>query len=184
MAHESGSKSSPADSRRQIAKQKVKHELQEWTAMFVYLWVMFGLFALHQSILLAQEHQNFRLQGFALINALVLSKIMLLAEGLRFAQGGPQSRPIATIVKKSLAFALLLIVFHVVESIIVGVASGKTVAASFPELAGGHLKGIVSLAIIMSVSLVPFFAFREVSRELGEGRLLRLLFERSQRLRN
>jgi hypothetical protein len=98
------------------------------------------------------------------------------------ARGAQHSRPILTILNKSVAFALLFIVFHILESIIVGVASGKTIAASFPELAGGRLQGIVSLGIIMSVSLVPFFAFREVSRELGEGRLLRLLMERRRRI--
>ena len=76
---------------------------------------------------------------------------------------------------------MLFIVFHVLESIIVGVAHGKTIAASFPELAGGHLQGIIALELIVSVSLVPFFAFREGSRELGEGRLMRLLMGRRGR---
>ena len=182
MTSEPGTGSGPAHSSVQAIKQKVKHEFQEWMVMFVYLWVMFGLFALHQSIIMAEQHLHVRLQGFAIVNALILSKVMLVAEEMHLAQGGQHSRPIMTILTKSLAFALLFIVFHIVESIIVGVVSGKTIAASFPELAGGHLQGIVSLGIIMSVSLVPFFAFREVSRELGEGRLLRLLMERRGRI--
>jgi hypothetical protein len=175
MTSEQGNESGPAPSRVQAVKQKIKHEVKEWIVMFLYLWVMFGLFALHQSIIMAEQHQDYRLQGFAIVNALILSKVMLVAEGMHLARGRKDSRPIVVILSRSLAFALLFIVFHVVESIIVGVASGKTIAASFPELAGGHLSGIVSLGVIVSVSLVPFFAFREVSRELGEGRLLRLL---------
>jgi hypothetical protein len=143
---------------------------------------MFGLFALHQAIVMTQQHLEYRLQGFAIVNALILSKVMLIAEDMHLARGREDSRPILTILNKSLAFALLFIVFHILESIIVGVASGKTIAASFPELAGGQLQGIVSLGIIVSVSLVPFFAFREVSRELGDGRLLRLLMERRGRI--
>ncbi len=73
---------------------------------------------------------------------------------------------------------MLFIGFHILESIIVGVAHGKTIAASFPELAGGRLLDIIALGLIVSVCLVPFFAFREVSRELGEGRLWRILLAR------
>jgi hypothetical protein len=182
MTPEPGTGSGPAHSRVQAVKQKVKHEIQEWIVMFVYLWLMFGLFELHQSILMSEEHLSFRFQGFAVVNALILSKVMLVAEGLHLERGWQHSRQIMTILGKSLFFALLFIVFHIVESVIVGVVSGKTIAASFPVLAGGRLQGIVSLGFIMSVSLVPFFAFREVSRELGEDRLLRLLFERRRRI--
>jgi hypothetical protein len=182
MTSEQGNETSPTRASGQVIKQRLKHEAQEWIVMFLYLWVIFGLFALYQSIILAQEHQDFRLHGFAILNALILSKVMLVAEGMHLGRGGQNSRPIVVILYKSLAFALLFILFHIVESIIVGVAAGKTIVASFPEVAGGHLQGIISLGVIVSVSLAPFFAFREVSRELGEGRLLRLLMERRGRI--
>jgi hypothetical protein len=158
--------------------QRVKHEAQEWAVMFLYLWVVFGLFALHESILKAQEHQDYRIQGFAILNALILSKVMLVGEGLQLARGRRDSRPILVIFNKSLAFAVLFIVFHILESIIVGVAHGETIAASFPQVAGGRLLDIIALGVIVSVCLVPFFAFREVSHDLGEGRLWQLLVTR------
>jgi hypothetical protein len=167
----------PGHTRLHPVKERVKHEVREWAVMFVYLWVLLGLFGLHQSIIMSEQHLNFRLQGFALINALILSKVMLVGEGLRFAQGRPDSRPILIILNKSLGFALLFIVFHILESLVVGITHGKSVVESFPEMAGGHLQGIIALGIIVSVSLVPFFAFRELSRVLGSGRLLRLLIE-------
>ena len=159
-------------------KEKIKREIREWIVMFLYLWVTFGLFALHQSIMMAEQHQAYRMQGFAIINALILSKVMLIAENLQLAHGRQDSRPIVVILVRSLAFALLFIAFHVLEGVIVGVAHGKTLSESVPAMAGGHLEGIIWLGIIVSVSLVPFFAFREVSRDLGEDRLLRLLVER------
>ncbi len=170
-----------AHSSLQHVTRKLKHEAQEWVAMFLYLWVIFGLFALHQSILRAELHQDYHPQGFAVINALILSKVMLVGEGLHLAHGGRDSHPIFVIFKKSFAFALLFIGFHILESIIVGVAHGKTIAASFPELMDGRLLDIVALGVIVSVCLIPFFAFREVSRELGEGRLWRLLVARRGR---
>jgi membrane protein CcdC involved in cytochrome C biogenesis len=181
MTSEPSKAGHPALSGKRRIAQKLKQEAEEWFVMFIYLWVIFGLFALHESILRAEQHQNYRLQGFAIINALILSKVMLVGEGLRLARGRGDSRAIMIILKRSFAFALLFIAFHVLESIIVGVAHGKSIAASFPDLAGGHLMNIIALGIIVSVCLVPYFAFREVSRELGEDRLWRLLVARHER---
>ena len=181
MTSEPNSASDPAHSWLHSITRKLKHEAKEWIVMFLYLWVIFGLFALHQSILRAQLHQDYHLQGFAIINALILSKVMLVGESVQLARGRPDSHPILVILMRSFAFALLLIGFHILESIIVGVAHGKTIGASFPELAGGRLLDIIALGVIVSVCLVPFFAFREVSRELGEGRLWRLLVSRRRR---
>ena len=181
MTSEPSNASDPAHPGLQRITRKLRHELEEWIVMFLYLWVIFGLFALHQSILRAELHQDYHLQGFAIINALILSKVMLVGEGLQLARGRRDSHPILVILRKSIAFALLFIGFHILERIIVGVAHGKTIAASFPELAGGRLLDIIALGVIVSVCLVPFFAFREVSRELGEGRLWRLLMARRAR---
>jgi hypothetical protein len=69
---------------------------------------------------------------------------MLVAEDMRLARGRQDSRPIVVTLNESLGFALLLIVFHVLESTIVGVVSGKTIAASFLVMAGGDLQGIIA----------------------------------------
>src|SRR6266550_8367749 len=52
----------------------------------------------------------------------------------------------------------------------------KTFLASIPAIGGGGLAGVVCVAVILFVALIPFFAFRNVSRELGPGRLNAMLF--------
>ncbi len=51
MTFEPSRTSDPAHSGLHRITRKLKHEAQEWIVMFLYLWVIFGLFALHQSIL-------------------------------------------------------------------------------------------------------------------------------------
>jgi hypothetical protein len=181
MTSEPSNASDPALTGVQRITRKLKHEFEEWMIMFLYLFVIFDLLVVHEAILSAKQHQDFKLHGFAIINALVLSKVMLVGEGLRLARGRADSRPIVVILTQSVAFALLFIGFHVLEDTIVGVAHGKPIAASIPELAGGRLLGIIALGIIASVCLIPFFAVREVNRDLGKGRLWRLLVSRRER---
>jgi hypothetical protein len=54
---------------------------------------------------------------------------------------------------------------------------GKTFAESFPKVGGGSLGELIVVAIILAVALIPFFAFRELSRALGKGVLGALLMK-------
>jgi hypothetical protein len=45
-----------------------------------------------------------------------------------------------------------------------------------PAIGGGSLSGVFLVGIILSVALIPFFAFREIGRVLGERELHSLIF--------
>ena len=42
--------------------------------MFFYLWVVFGLLAVHESFVLSQHRIDFQPHGLAFINALIFAK--------------------------------------------------------------------------------------------------------------
>jgi hypothetical protein len=64
----------------------------------------------------------------------------------------------------------------VVEHLVVGLVERETVAESIPAIGGGGLAGVICVAVILFVAMIPFFAFRNVSRVLGPGRLHAMLF--------
>jgi hypothetical protein len=90
--------------------------------------------------------------------------------------GGNGVPLIYPIVYESLLLTALFICFHVVEHIAIGLFKGETLAASVPHIGGGGLAGLACVAVILFVTLIPFFAFKHVGRELGEGRLRAMLF--------
>jgi hypothetical protein len=51
----------------------------------LYLWLILGLLTLHKSMILAEHRIDFTYHGLALINALALSKVMLVARHLHWA---------------------------------------------------------------------------------------------------
>ena len=80
-------------------------------------------------------------QGFALINALVLAKVMLVAEDLKLDRG-MRAQPIAVAaLAEAFLFAIVFIVFHVLESLVVGLLHGSTLAGSIPAFGGRRLCG-------------------------------------------
>jgi hypothetical protein len=71
---------------------KAAEEGRRFLVMFVYLWALFSVFVLQEGIVLRKQGMGFTFQGFALINALVLAKVMLVSEGLDLARWLRESR--------------------------------------------------------------------------------------------
>jgi hypothetical protein len=154
------------------------HEFKRFVLMFLYLWRIFGLYVLNQAVLLEKEHQSYVAHGFAVINALVLAKVMLVAEDLKFARRFEHLPLIVPVLHKAAAFAVLFIVFYVLEEVIVGVVGGATAAASIPQIGGGTLEGVLCVFGVAFVSLIPFFGIKEIGRVVGERELWNLMFRR------
>jgi hypothetical protein len=97
--------------RKRDLKQRVFDEVIKFFKIAVYLWVMFGVFALHESVVSAKDHLNYHFYGFALVNALILGKVMLVAEDLHFADWLKDRPRIYPILCKAIAFPTLFLVF-------------------------------------------------------------------------
>ena len=133
-------KSLPIPQQRHL-RERAYDEFKRFVVIFLYLWVVFGLLSIHKSLVLSQSHLDYPEHAFAIINALVFAKVLLVAEhfhlGTRF-----QNRPlIYPILHKGFLFTVLLICFHIAESVLVGVWHGNTLADSLPPIVGSGLKG-------------------------------------------
>jgi hypothetical protein len=100
-------------------KERAVSELKQFLVMFAYLWAVFALFLLNEAVILRKTDISFLSQGFALINAAILAKVMLIAEALKFGRRFDHLPLVFPIVYKSVAFAILFIVFHGLEEFVV-----------------------------------------------------------------
>jgi hypothetical protein len=166
----------PAKGRPRV-KERLVHEVRQFLFMFLYLFVLSGLFTIHEAVVLAQHHIRYAYYGFALVNALILAKVMLVAEDLHLGRRFENSPLIYPVLIKSVLFAVVFICFRVVEDLLVGLWEGKAFVASVPSLGGGGIAGVLSVGIIEAFALIPFFAFTGISRILGPGVLHALILK-------
>jgi hypothetical protein len=145
--------------------------------LFLYFWVLFGLFSVYRSLVLTERNLIYH-QGFAVINALLLAKVVLVAEFFQVANNLKHKPLVYPIVFKSAVFSVILICFYFIEETLSGVWHGKSIAASFPEIGGEGWKGILVVGTILFVVLIPLFAYREIARVLGKDELHSLIFTR------
>jgi hypothetical protein len=167
-------------SRRKTLQQRFYKATKEFILIALYLWLIFGLFALYRSVILAEDHVPAAEEGFALVNALVLGKVVLAGKELHLGEL-PDDVPLIypTLVKSAL-FSMLLTVFKFLEAAATGLYRGKSFDESVGNLGGGTWGGILCLTFLLFVLLIPFFGFTELQRVLGEGKLRELFFRPRQ----
>lgn len=156
--------------------EKGREEFHRFLVMFLYLWVVFGFFVLNESLVLGERHIAFAPQGFALINAAIMAKVMLIAEDLKIGRRFENLPLIWTVVAKSAIFAVVFMLFHIAERVIVGELAGRTLQESLPHLGGGTWRGRATVWAVLTISLLPFFALREIGAMIGPGRLWEIFF--------
>ncbi len=140
-----------------------------------YLWVLFVVLDLHKEAVLAQNHIDLVGQGFAIVNALVLAKVILIADGFKLGRRFEDRPLLYSVLYASLLFSALLIAFHIVESGLTATFRGRAFRDGLADLGAGNLQGVLSYAAIAFVALIPFFLFRGIARVIGEDRLWALV---------
>ncbi len=156
-------------------KSRALDELRQYAIITLYLWVFFALFSLYRRMILEENGISVWQQTFAIINALVFGKVILIAQALHL-EAGLRKYPRAFIVLgNSLLFTIMLLAFHVLEEAIKAWIQGQPLANSIADFGGGTLSGFLTIGAIFFVALIPFFGMQEVARAVG-GRALWDLF--------
>lgn len=158
-------------------KDRAIEEVRSFLILFVYLWVFFGLFVLNQAVIEREHGGTVVIQGFALLNALVLAKVMLVIEKLELARWVRGLPGAVVILYEAVICTFFFLAFHFIERTVVDMLKGHA-SATEPGLGGGGVLGIVIIAIILFVSMLPFFAFKNVARAIGSDRMWQILFQR------
>jgi hypothetical protein len=166
----------PDTGRGQKMKEFALRETRQFTIMFLYLWIIFALFVLNETIILGFDYTRLTMQGFAAINALLLAKVMMVAEELDLGRWLDRRPLIYPIVTEALVLVVAFVCFHAAEEVVVGLIRGKSLADSRPTWGGGGLAGAICVSLILFVGLLPYFAFKHFVRVLGWEKVRALLF--------
>jgi hypothetical protein len=159
-----------------VKHSKLKEEMIKLFWTFLYLFLLFGTLVLFRAAVLQQHGINETRYGLAVINALVFAKVMLIGDWFKIGARSDSQPLLWSVLAKSAAFAALFIVFHFVEEAVVGAFKGEALAEMAAEDAAKLPVAMIS-AVVFMITLIPFFAMREIVRVLGPARVRTLLLE-------
>lgn len=157
-------------------KERALEELKAYWVITLYLWVFLGCFAVYRRLILAETGVAYLHYGFALIEAMVIAKVMLIGRVFSFSrrfEDGPLALAVAY---KAVLFAALVLLFSVLEHIVVGWFQHKGLFGGLREIAEVGTYEIGARTLMVTMAFVPFFAFYELGRVLGMRKLATMFF--------
>lgn len=159
-------------------KERAAEELRIFAVIALYLWLFLGSFAAYRRLVLAEAGVTYLHYGVALVEALVIAKVVLIGRIFGFSRRFEDRPLIVPTLYKSVVFALLVIAFAVLEHLLVGWIHHRSALASLREFAEVGVYELSARVLMLTVAFVPFFAFYEVGRSMGMGKLAALFFRR------
>jgi hypothetical protein len=159
-------------------KQKILHEMIEYWITVLYMALFFGVFSNYRRLILAHHQISYEDYGISVIKALVLAKVVLVAESLRLGRGFEDKPLIVPTLYKSFMFTVCVALFNVIESMIRSFIHGIGPMAAVDELMSGFNYEWLARALVVFFAFIPFFVVRELRRVLGDGLIRKLFFQR------
>ena len=162
------------DTKKATLKQKAAHELQEFLGIFLYLAFFFCALSTYSLLLLNRFQVSYFTYGTALINALVIAKVILIGEYAHLGQKH-ESKPIfQSAAYKAFVFGLLVFGFHILEELIKRLIHGEDMVRASHGL---RVDELLARTVVIFSTFLPLFAFRELQRRMGEDEFRDLFFK-------
>ena len=169
--------SSPGKKKKSL-KEKIFHEMAEYWVIVGYLGLVFAAFTWYRRFLLAAYDITYTDYGVALIEALILAKVIMIGDVLRLGRGLGQKPLIYPTLFRTVVFSLFVVGFTLIEHLIKGLWMGKGFTGGLVGFLGKGSHELLAGCLVVFVAFIPFFAFKELGRVLGEGKIWTLFFRR------
>ena len=154
--------------------QKIKHEFIEFVGIALYLAFFFCSLAVYKSMLLHQYDISYFAYGTALLNALVIGKVILIGEYARLGKKHENKPLLVSSLYKAIVFTGLVFAFHIVEEVVKRLIHKESFAGALREV---RLDDLLARSLIIFCTFLPLFAFRELQRVMGEEGFRDLFFK-------
>jgi hypothetical protein len=144
----------------------------------LYLFNFLGSFTTYRRLILAETGVTYLHYGIALIEALVVAKVILLGRMFGFSRRFEQQPLIVPVVYKSILFGVLVMLFGILEHVIEGMLRSHSALSGLRDLASLGVDELSARVLMIIIAFVPFFAFWEIGRVVGMPKLAAMFFQK------
>jgi len=166
------------ENKKRSWKDILFHEMVEYWLNFIYLALVFAAFTQYRRFVLAAYDITYTNYWVAVIEALILAKVIMIGAVVRLGRGLEDKPLIYPTLYKAVVFTLLVIAFAVIEHAVKGLWRGVGLMGGLAEFFGKGFHELLAGSLVIFVALIPFFGVKELGRVLGEERIRALFFRR------
>src|SRR5262245_37191149 len=106
-------------------RERAIEELKAFWFIALYLAVFLGAFTFYRRMVLAELGVAYLHYGIAVLEALIIAKVVLLGRALGLDKGMDRGPLIVSVVLRAVIFAVLVLLFGIVEHIVEGILHKK-----------------------------------------------------------
>jgi hypothetical protein len=139
---------------------------------------MLAAFTWYRRFILSGSGISYLHYGSAIIEALILAKIILIGQALRLGRRFEHPPLIIPVLIKAVIYAVFAGLFFLLEHLVEGFVHRESWAQIEHGLVRAGPDEVLARTIMVIVAFIPFFAFWETDRVLGESKLFSLFFHR------
>lgn len=165
---------------KKTLKQKVVHEINEYLINVVFLSLFFGAFATARRLTLEQYDIYLNDTFIGIIKAVIIAKVIMMGAFLKLSRNFENKPLIIPILYKTIFFVIFVIIFDFIEAYIHAYIDLHQLSAALNEVMKHHFNKMWLGGLIMvSVSFLPFFALKELSRTMGPQVFRSMFYKKS-----
>jgi len=159
-------------------KERALHGLKVYWIVAIYLYLFLGTFTVYRRLVVAEVGSAYLHYGIALVQALVIAKIVLIGEMFSFSRAHDDKPLIVPVIYKAILFGVLVVAFGVVERLIGGWIHHQGLMGGIEEITSMGRDEFLARVLLLIVAFIPFFAFGEIGRVVGMDRLTAIFFSK------
>ena len=161
-------------------KARAIREFKVFWMIAVYLWLVLGAFTIYRRLILAQAGDAYLHYGVAVVEALVIAKVIVVGRLFGFSRRFDDEPLIVPVLYKTILFGVLIAAFGIVEHLVQGWIHEQGLLAGLRSLGEVGAYELGARMLILMLALVPFFAFGEIVRVLGARDMVALYFSKRE----
>jgi hypothetical protein len=161
-------------------KERAKEEFRLFWIIALYLWIFLGSFTIYRRLVVAETGAAYLHYGIALIEALIIAKVILIGKMFGFSRRFEDKPLIVPVLYKAIIFGVLVLLFGIVERLVEGWFHHEGILGGLRSISDLGAYELGARVLMLMVAFVPFFAFAEIGRVLGAERLATMFFSRRE----
>jgi len=159
-------------------KKRLFNEFTEYCINVAYMAIIFSAIIFYRRLVLA--HYDIYLDDYfsGVFKAIVIAKVVMIGAFLRISRKFEHKPLVIPVFYKAVLFTLWVMLFDIVELYFRGFIHNPVFIDAFMELKS-HLTNVwLGGAMLIFFTFIPFFAFKELVRVMGNDEIKRLFFRK------
>lgn len=155
-------------------KQRMLEETRRYFIYAAFFTLFFWAFGTYRRLILKQFDISYIHYGYSFVEALILSKIIILGQLIGLGKRFKNMPLIIPTLYQTFIFTLFVMAFDALEHFLIGALHHKSLDKLYIEFIENGVDLLLARIVVMLFVFVLFFAFLELDQAIGKNKIASL----------